>query len=83
MNSIVKPIFNESLCEKKRFVGPVNSAQDPLISTIHRLFCWSRGSGSRAQCTGPTDRRDGAFLNVVKKKLKTQLPKRSCYPNAA
>ena len=30
MNSAVGPIFNESFGKKKMFVGPVNSAQDPL-----------------------------------------------------
>ena len=30
MNSVVRPIFNESFVEKMGFVGLVNSAQDPL-----------------------------------------------------
>ena len=30
VNSVVWPIFNESFVKKKKFVGPVNSARDPL-----------------------------------------------------
>ena len=30
MNSTIRPISNESFVKKKRFVDPVNSAQDPL-----------------------------------------------------
>jgi len=32
VNSAIRPIFNESFVEKKIFVGPVNSARDPLES---------------------------------------------------
>ena len=32
MNSTVRPIFNESFVEKKRFMGPMNSARDPLVT---------------------------------------------------
>ena len=39
-NSVKKPIFNEKVAGKKKFMSPVNSAQDPLICTVHRLFCW-------------------------------------------
>ena len=33
-------IFNEKVARKKNFMSPMNSAQDPLVCTIHRLFCW-------------------------------------------
>ena len=38
VNSAVRPIFNESFAEKKKFVALVNSAQDPLEK--HK-FCWN------------------------------------------
>ena len=37
MNSIVRLIFNEKLL-KKRFVGPMNSAWDPLV--WHKKYVW-------------------------------------------
>ena len=36
MNSIVGPIFNVYFAEKKRFVGPVNNARDPLKAKMCR-----------------------------------------------
>ena len=38
VNSAVGSIFNESFIEKKRFVGPVNSAQDLLTDTEQCLW---------------------------------------------
>ena len=38
MNSTVGHIFNESFGEKKRFVGLMNSAQDPLKKTEIRFL---------------------------------------------
>ena len=64
------------------FVGPVNSARDPLESIVHRLFCKSRDSWFRAQCMRPIDKHDETLLSI-KKKLKTQMPKHSRYPNIA
>ena len=54
------------------FVGPVISTRDPLKSTVHRLFCKSRGSGSRAQCMRPIDKRDGTLLSIKKKKIENE-----------
>ena len=34
MNGIVRPIFNENV----RFVGPMNSTQDPLVCTTPLIF---------------------------------------------
>ena len=34
VNSVMGPIFNESFVEKKKFVGPVHSARDPLEKPI-------------------------------------------------
>ena len=58
MNSAVTPIFNKNFVEKKRFVGPVNSARDPLTTHFGENFSSQRGSGSRAQCTGPTNKQN-------------------------
>ena len=61
MNSVMELIFNEKIAGKKKFVGPVNSARDPLICTVHRLFCW---------CEQYTDRQNQKETLLPKKKSK-------------
>ena len=53
----------KKLLGKKKFVAPMNSARDPLVCTVHRLFCW---------CEQYTDRQNQKeTLLPKKKKVKT------------
>ena len=65
------------------FVGPVNSARDPLESTVHRLFCKTRDSWFRTQCMGPIDKHDETLLSIKKKvenaDAKTQSLSKHCF----
>ena len=67
----MRPIFNEEIAEKIGFVGPVNSAWDPLVWHIS-VLCLDviRGSGSHAQCMGPTSRFVFTCFSIKKKKKK-------------
>ena len=67
----MRPIFNESFGEKKGLWVPrtVHGTHWKALSITY--FACQRGSGSRAQCTRPTDRQHlHVLLNLKKKKKK-------------
>ena len=49
---------------KKKFVDPVNSAYDPLVCTIRRLFCWYE------QCTDRQSQKE-TRVSIKNKKINT------------
>ena len=60
VNSVVEPIFNEKIVKKKRFVGLVNSAWDPLETPqLHRNMLEKKKKNAdadvgSAKCTSQT-----------------------------
>ena len=58
MNSAMRPIFNDNFVEKKRFVGPKNSAWDLLKSTKTHFSMKKKRETLDVDCTeavGPTN----------------------------
>ena len=78
----MRPIFNESFGEKKGLWVPrtVHGTHWKALSITY--FACQRGSGSRAQCTRPTDRQHLHVLLNLKKKKKRDTQHGNANPNA-
>ena len=61
----------KKLLGKKKFVAPMNSARDPLVCTVHRLFCW---------CEQYTDRQNQKETLLPKKKKSQNIRHESFHP---
>ena len=65
MNSVVGPIFNESFIEKKRFVGPVNSARDPLDSHRTRISTQKKKNARRRRIGKSAQSKQSLYVQLI------------------